>query len=94
MYTETKMPMIMLITILQSIKEMNIIDTHIARNSCVAVEYFTYLVSLIGIDSGESQYPLEIGVLITCYKLLLFKMHILQKGCIKILEQDRNDNFH
>ena len=45
MYTETKMPMIMLITIMQSIKEMNIIDTHIARNSCVAVEYFTYLVS-------------------------------------------------
>ena len=45
MYTETKIPMIMLITILQSIKEMNIIDTHIARNSCVAVEYFTYLVS-------------------------------------------------
>ena len=45
MYTETKMPMIMLITIMQSIKEMNIVDTHIAHNSCVAVEYFTYLVS-------------------------------------------------
>ena len=45
MYTETKMPMIMLITIMQSIKEMNKIDTHIAHNSCVAVEYFTYLMS-------------------------------------------------
>ena len=66
------MYMIMLITIMQSIKEMNIIDTHIARNSCVAVEYFTYLVSWIEIGSGKSQYPLEIGVPITYHKIFLF----------------------
>ena len=79
MYTEIKMPMIMLITIMQSIKEMNIIDTHIARNSCVAVEYFTYLVSWIEINSGKSQYPQEIGVPITCHEILLFQVHIFLK---------------
>ena len=71
MYAEIKMPMAILITRINA-KHENIIDTYMAHYSCVAVEYFTYLVSWIGIDSGKSQYPLEIGVPITCHEILLF----------------------